>query len=83
MRRFNNYHEKIDMKLFVSFVVIKMIASMFIRNVFSPGTTSHLKKKILARNQGLSELKTAGILEVCRGFSRRINAEIGTKAFLR
>jgi hypothetical protein len=26
-------------------------------------------------------LKTAGILEVCRGFSRRINAEFGTKDF--
>jgi hypothetical protein len=36
---------------------------------------------ILERNQGISELKTAGILEVCRVFSRGINAEFGTKDF--
>jgi hypothetical protein len=26
-------------------------------------------------------MKTSGVLEVCRGFSRRINAEFGTKDF--
>jgi hypothetical protein len=37
----------------------------------------------MSRQAAQLSFKTAGILEVCRGFSRRINAEFGTKDFLR
>jgi hypothetical protein len=35
----------------------------------------------MSRQAAQLSFKTAGILEVCRGFSRRINAEFGTKDF--
>jgi hypothetical protein len=45
--------------------------------------TSHFKKKILARNQGISELKTAGILEVVEDFQGGLTQSPGQKTFLR
>jgi hypothetical protein len=46
-------------------------------------STSHLKKKILARNQGISELKTAGNLEVVEDFQGGLTQSPGQKTFLR
>jgi lipopolysaccharide/colanic/teichoic acid biosynthesis glycosyltransferase len=57
-------------------LIIKTIQILIFR-IFGKKNTSHLKKKNLAQNQGISELRTAGILKYAEDFQGGLTQSSG------